>query len=65
MRILTEEQAAKLLKKYRIQKNQLPRMRARDPAVQALQAKIGDVIAIDRPDETEKHNPAYRLVVDE
>ncbi len=62
MRILTEEQAAKMLKQFNVGKDGLPKINESDPAVQALQAKAGDVLAIERNDQPAKHT-SYRVVV--
>lgn len=63
MRILTEEQATKMLKKYGIEKEQLPKMFSSDPEAQGLKANPGDVVSIERKDITSKY-VAYRLVVE-
>ena len=44
--IITKKDLEILLKKYHIQPYQLPSIRVSDPAVQAIEAKPGDVIIL-------------------
>ncbi|HLC68583.1 MAG TPA: DNA-directed RNA polymerase subunit RpoH/Rpb5 C-terminal domain-containing protein [Candidatus Bilamarchaeaceae archaeon] len=62
MHVMKEEQAALLLKKLQVEKNQLPAIRSNDPVIHTLNAAIGDIVAIERKDETGKYL-AYRVVV--
>ncbi|AIF68963.1 DNA-directed RNA polymerase subunit H [Palaeococcus pacificus DY20341] len=64
-RILSEEEKAELLKRYNIKLSQLPQIRASDPAVQALGAKIGDIIEIKRKSPTAGIYYYYRIVVED
>lgn len=62
MKILSDSEKKKVLKEFSIEENQLPKMLATDPAVQALKADVGDVIAIYREDLTSKYT-AYKLII--
>jgi len=64
MKVLSEAEKAKVLKKYDITEDQLPKIFSKDPAAMALKAKAGDVIHIERNDGTVKH-PGYRVVVED
>ncbi len=64
MRILSEKEKEHMLKKYSITENQLPKIYSTDPAAQALSAKVGDVLEIERQDLTGKYN-FYRLVIED
>jgi len=61
--ILPPEKAEILLKRYRIEAYQLPQIRAYDPAVIVIGAKVGDVIKITRKSLTAGKYIAYRHVV--
>lgn len=62
MEILSEDAKKRVLHKYGITTEQLPRFKHNDPAVKMLGAKPGDVIKIAREDLTAKYN-SYRVVV--
>ena len=61
--ILPEEEVEKLLRKYGIRKEQLPKIKANDPVVKEIGAKVGDVLKITRRSRTAGRSVAYRLVV--
>ena len=64
--IVSEEEKQKIIEKYRIAKlNQLPQIKASDPAVKAIDAKPGDLIKIIRKSSISKEVVYYRLVVEE
>jgi DNA-directed RNA polymerase subunit H len=62
MEIIKEDAVKRILEKYGITKEQLPKFRHNDPAVKTLEAEPGDVIKIEREDATGKYN-VYRVVV--
>ena len=62
MKVLSEAEKTKLLKKFDIDSNQLPRMNSTDPAAVALKAEPGNIIRMERDDGTGKYY-AYRIVV--
>lgn len=57
--LVKEEDEEKILARYGITKDQLPKIRAYDPAISGLEAKEGDMIRIKREGESEY----YRVVV--
>ncbi|KAA0005816.1 MAG: DNA-directed RNA polymerase subunit H [Thermoplasmata archaeon] len=61
--ILSAEEVEKLLKTYKIKKEDLPQILVTDPVVKAIGAKEGDVIKIIRRSPTAGESVAYRLVV--
>jgi len=54
----------KLLKEYRVQPYQLPRLKASDPAAKAIDAKPGDIVRIIRDSQTAGKYTSYRYVVE-
>jgi DNA-directed RNA polymerase subunit H len=63
--ILSKEEAAELLRKYKIKPYHLPKIKDTDPAVRALEAKPGDIIKITRKSPTAGEAVYYRFVVRE
>jgi len=63
MKVLSDGEKTKMLKKYGIEEHQLPKIRSNDPAVAALKAEPGNVLCIERDDGTGKY-VAYRIVID-
>ena len=63
--IIAKKDLEILLKKYHIQPYQLPSIRLSDPAVQAIEAKPGDVIKIIRRSSTAGEIFVYRHVVED
>jgi DNA-directed RNA polymerase subunit H len=61
--ILNEEEIKKLMEKYGIMQEQLPKILANDPAVKAIGAKAGDVIKITRDSQTAGKTEYFRTVV--
>jgi len=62
--ILTSEEREKVLSEYRLQPYQLPRIKASDPAAEAIGAKPGDIVRITRESPTSGKYIAYRYVVE-
>lgn len=62
IKVLSEGEKAKVLKKYGINEAQLPKIFSKDPAVEAVKAVPGNVIRIQRDDGTGKYI-SYRVVV--
>ncbi len=62
--ILPEEEAAPLLEKYDIVKEQLPKIKATDPAARVVSAKPGQILRITRASPTAGRFIAHRLVVE-
>jgi DNA-directed RNA polymerase subunit H (RpoH/RPB5) len=57
------EEVEKLLKKFKITKKQLPKISKADPMLKGSDAKIGDVIEIERVEENGVKYFYYRVVV--
>ena len=60
-RKLNEKEAEEILKKYKITKNQMPKITAADPALKGLDVKKGDIIEIKRKSETAGTALYYRV----
>jgi DNA-directed RNA polymerase subunit H len=61
--IIDEEEVQQLLKKYEIDKNQLPHILHNDPMAKILDAKIGDVVKIERKSKSTGIYYYYRMCV--
>jgi len=64
MKVIGAAEKTKLLKKFGVSEDQLPKILINDPAAVALKAVVGDVIRIERNDGTGKYT-AYRIVVED
>ncbi|OPX64671.1 MULTISPECIES: DNA-directed RNA polymerase subunit H [unclassified Methanoregula] len=62
-KIMSEEDVSKLLERYNITTEQLPKIYHDDPAVKEIGANADDVIRIIRASHTAGRAEAYRLVV--
>ncbi|MFQ6062667.1 MAG: DNA-directed RNA polymerase subunit H, partial [Methanosarcinales archaeon] len=61
--VLSEEEAISVLKKYDVDKGDLPKIRASDPVILDIGAKIGDIVKIIRKSETAGETEYYRVVI--
>jgi len=61
--VLSAEEAADLLRRYKISPTQLPSILSTDPVVKELGAKPGDIIKITRRSPTAGKYTYYRIVV--
>lgn len=61
--ILSEEETAQVLEKYGIELEQLPKILEKDPVVEAIGAKKGDVLKITRQSPTAGESIYYRVVI--
>lgn len=59
---LSDKARAELLAKYNISDNDLPRISIKDPAIQSLNVKIGDVVMVTRSSLTAGTSLFYRRV---
>ena len=62
--LLTEQEAAEVLKKYNITTGQLPKVKTSDVVVKQMGAKPGDILRITRKSLTAGKAIAYRLVIE-
>ena len=60
---LNKKEVEEILGKYHIRAYQLPYIKASDPAVQAIEAKAGDVLKIVRKSPTAGEVVVYRYVI--
>ncbi len=60
--VMTEQEVRELLNRYKISKEQLPKIKVSDPVIKEIKAKEGDVVKITRNSRTAEKFLAYRLV---
>ncbi|MFP4654979.1 MAG: DNA-directed RNA polymerase subunit H [Methanohalobium sp.] len=61
--ILATDELQTVLDFYKIDKEQLPKIKSSDPIVQEIQASEGDVVKITRNSQTAGEALYYRLVI--
>ncbi|MCS7128700.1 MAG: DNA-directed RNA polymerase subunit H [Sulfolobales archaeon] len=61
--VLSPEEAAEVLKELSVKPIQLPWIKASDPMVRAIGARVGDIIKIYRKSHTAGETIVYRYVV--
>jgi DNA-directed RNA polymerase subunit H len=62
--VLSEKDIEKALKKFKITRDQLPKILITDPAVKRIGGKVGDIVKITRKSPTAGLSEIYRLVID-
>ncbi|MFH1722855.1 MAG: DNA-directed RNA polymerase subunit H [Candidatus Altiarchaeota archaeon] len=62
--LISEKDADRIIKGYNITKEQLPKIRLEDPAINDMKAKIGDVIKITRQTQVGGETIYYRAVIE-
>lgn len=63
-RILDEDELQKILEKYGIEKEKLPKIERNDAALKPKDASVGDVIEITRDSPTAGTTKYYRQVIE-
>lgn len=61
--IRSPEEAKEILRRYNIQKKQLPKIKVTDPIAKEIGARVGDVIKIIRRSQTAGESVSYRITV--
>ncbi|VVB93488.1 DNA-directed RNA polymerase subunit H [uncultured archaeon] len=61
--ILNEEDLNKILSEFKVEKEQLPKIRISDPSAVSVKAKVGDVVRVTRDSPTAGKSYFYRLVI--
>ncbi len=62
--VISDKEVEEVLNKYKLTRDQLPKILIIDPVVKRIGAKIGDVIKITRESPTAGISEFYRLVID-
>jgi DNA-directed RNA polymerase subunit H len=62
--ILSEEETAELIKKFRIKLYQMPHVKSSDPAARVIGAKPGSVLKVIRNSQTAGEAVSYRFVIE-
>jgi len=62
--IIEEEEVKELLDRYKIKKEQLPKIKLSDPVIKEIKARVGDVVKITRQSRTARKTFFYRLVME-
>jgi len=63
--VMDESEVKSLLNRYKISLEDLPKIKASDPVVVAIGAKVGDVLKITRKSPTGGMALYYRLVIED
>jgi len=63
-KLLSVKETEEILKRFGITKKELPSIRASDPGISTLKAKVGNVIEIVRKSPTAGEQKYYRVVID-
>ena len=62
-RVLPEAEKVALLTKLNVSEFQLPSIRRKDPIIENVKTKVGDIIQITRVSKTDSEYPYYRRVI--
>lgn len=63
--ICSAKEKEKILKDYSAEEKDLPKISIKDAGISALNAKLGDLIKIERKDDSTGTTLFYRVVIDE
>lgn len=61
--IMSQDEIADLLKRYKVKIEQLPKLLVTDPVAKEIGAEVGDIVKVTRKSPTTRFSVAYRLVV--
>jgi DNA-directed RNA polymerase subunit H len=62
--VIDESAVEELLGRYKIRKEQLPKIKLSDPVIKEIKAELGDVVEIKRRSRTAGKIISYRLVIE-
>lgn len=62
--LLSDNEAHQVLRKYEIEKEQLPKIKITDPVIMEIGAQVGDIVRIIRQSQTAGEAEFYRLVIE-
>ena len=62
-KILSEEEKKEVMKKYKLNENQLPRIKVNDPAASFYGIKVGQLVSINKSSDTGGLYLSYRICV--
>ncbi len=62
--LLSENEASQVLKKYVIDKEQLPKIKVKDPVILEIGGQVGDIVKVIRTSQTAGEAEFYRLVIE-
>jgi DNA-directed RNA polymerase subunit H len=62
--VMGEKEVAEILEKFRLRKEQLPKIQKSDPVMKEIKAEAGDVVRITRRSRTAGKSLSYRLVIE-
>ncbi|MEX2724261.1 MAG: DNA-directed RNA polymerase subunit H [Candidatus Freyarchaeota archaeon] len=63
--IAQPEEYEKILKKYNIKKEELPKIKVSDPAIKAIGGNVGDIVKITRDSKTAGKTVIFRYVIED
>lgn len=62
--LLSPQEAQRILDKYKVSRDQMPKITVTDPAVRHLKVQVGDIIQITRESKEVGKSLYYRVVVE-
>ena len=62
--LLSENEASQVLKKYNINKEQLPKIKVKEPVILEIGGQVGDIIKVIRTSQTAGEAEFYRLIIE-
>jgi DNA-directed RNA polymerase subunit H len=62
--LLSDNEANQVLKKYDIEKEQLPKIKITDPVIMEINAQVGQIVKIVRKSQTAGEAEFYRLIIE-